>query len=506
MTSRDAVKRLKELDRETQLLEHTVAILGWDEETNMPTKAIDERSEQLGTIQGILHNKVIAPEFGELLAAAGSDAANPLGDPELPSLDRAFLRLLQRRYTLETRLPEKLVIELVRQISKSTAVWREARSKNDYDSFAPYLAKLVELTRQKADCLGYEDHVYDALLDIYEPWMKTSEVKAIFDPLARQLSDLVERIKERPQVRTDFLQLTYPARQQEEFGRYLLAQLQFPEDRGRLDVSAHPFTTNLGFDDVRITTRYKEDFLLSSIFGTIHETGHALYELGFPEELRDTLLATGTSLGIHESQSRTWENVIGRSRPFWEAHFPELKRLFPQQLENVSSEDFYKGINWVEPSFVRIEADEVTYGLHIILRFELEMRLLTGDLSVQDAPAAWNEKMHDLLGIRPDTDANGILQDTHWSSGLMGYFPTYALGNLYGAQFDRKMRSDIPDVDKHIADGNLRVVLDWLRTNIHVHGASLTAGELSEKVTGEPLNPQYFIDYLEAKFGAIYNL
>jgi len=506
VTPQDAVRRLKSLDSEIELLEHSLAILAWDEETNMPRRAVEERSEQMGYLQGILHNKLVTAEFEDLFAAAGADDANPLGDPTLPTLDRAFLRAVHRRYSHETRLPEELVTEFVRQTSKATAVWREARTENNFPKFAPHLKTLVELTRKKADCLGYQDHPYDALIDEYEPWMKTSEIRSIFEPLAEKLSSLVARIKSVPQVRTDFLDARFDVAKQEEFGRYLLEQLHYPLDRGRLDVSAHPFTTTLGFDDVRITTRYKEDLLMSSIMGTIHETGHALYELGFPEELRGSLLATGTSLGIHESQSRTWENIVGRSRAFWQVHLDPLKRLFPSQLGEVSVDEFYRAVNKVEPSLIRIEADEVTYSLHIVLRFELELRLISGDLAVEDAPAAWNDKMEELLGIRPDSDANGIMQDTHWASGLMGYFPTYALGNLYGAQFTKTMRRDIPNLEAEIASGNLQVILDWLRSHIHVHGASLTAGELCEKVTGESLNPRYFSDYLEAKFGAIYNL
>ncbi len=506
MTSQDAVKRLKAIDREIQLVEHTQAILGWDEETYMPPKAVEERSEQMALIQGILHNKTVSPEIGELLAAAGASDDNPKGDTNLPELDRAFLRAVHRRYAQETRLPEELVTEFARATSKATAVWKEARRRNDFAMFAPNLKGLVELVRKVADHLGYDEHPYDALLDRYEPWMKTSQVKEIFDPLAVKLADLVERIKSAEQVDTSFLDRPFSVEKQEQFGNYLLGKLGYPLERGRLDVSAHPFTTTLGFDDVRITTRYREDLLLSSISGTIHETGHALYELGFSDELGGTLLATGTSLGIHESQSRTWENVIGKSRAFWEHNLPELKRLFPGELGNVSVDQFYRAINKVEPSLIRIEADEVTYSLHVVLRFELECQLLTGDLAVDDAPAAWNERMESLVGIRPDSDADGILQDTHWASGLMGYFPTYALGNLYGAQFTKKMRSDIPKLDAEIAAGNLNAILDWLRSNIHVHGAALTANEICEKVTGESLNPQYFIDYLEAKFGEIYSL
>lgn len=506
MTSQEAVKQLKGIDKEIQLLTHSLDILGWDEETNMPKRGVEERSRQMSLLSGILHTRIVSPKIGDLLRQAEVTDENPLGDPSLPQLDRAFLRAIHRRYVRETRLPERLVTEFVGETSQATAVWREARAENDFAKFAPHLKRLVELTREKADCIGYYDSPYDALIDEYEPGMKTAEVRRVFGPLAEKLADLVLRIGNASQIEAPFLAHAYPISGQQEFGRYLLAQLSFPAERGRLDVSAHPFTTTLGFDDVRITTRYKEDYLPSSIFGTIHETGHALYELGFPEEMRGTLLASGTSLGIHESQSRTWENVIGKSLPFWKAHFSALKGIFPKQLEDVEVDQFYRAVNRVEPSLIRIEADEVTYSLHIVLRFEMELLLLTGDLSVEEAPEAWNKKMVELLGIRPDSDAVGVLQDTHWASGLMGYFPTYALGNLYGAQFTRQMRIDLPDLDEEIASGRSESVLEWLRSHIHRHGAALTATELCERVTGEPLNPQHFVDYLEKKFGEIYKL
>lgn len=504
MTKQEAITRLKETDGEIQLLTHSLDILGWDEETNMPRKAVEERSEQMSLLSGLLHNRIVDPRTGELLAAAGATDDNPLGDPSLADNDRRFLRAVHRRYQRETRLPERLVRELVATTTRAAAVWREAREANDFPSFAPHLRRIVELTREKAQAIGYDDHPYDALLDEYEPWMKTSEVERLFGPLERELKSLLDRIKGAPQVDTGFLSGKFSVAAQESFGDYLLAALSFPSDRGRLDVSAHPFTTTLGFDDVRITTRYKDDLPLSSIFGTIHETGHALYELGFAEELRGTLLATGTSLGIHESQSRTWENIIGRSRPFWQRHLSELKRLFPDRLADVTVDEFYRAVNKVEPSLIRIEADEVSYGLHIMLRFTLERLLVSGELAVDDAPGAWNEQMESLLGIRPESDAEGILQDTHWASGLIGYFPTYALGNLYGAQFTHQMRKQLPDLDERIASGDLASVREWLRSRIHVHGAALTAKELCREVTGEELNPQHFTDYLEAKFGAIY--
>lgn len=502
----ETLKRLHGLDHEIVLLEHAAALLGWDEETLLPSKGIDERSEQVALLHSIIHARIVASEMPELLSKLGVSDENPLGDDSLPALERSFLRAFHRRYRRAVSLPAELVTELARVTSKGQAVWREARRKNDFALFAPHLSRIVELTRQKARCYGISEHPYDTLLDEFEPWMKTSAVDKIFQPLKQRLSELAARIREARQVDDRFLAKSFPIPKQEEFGRIVLADMGFDADRGRLDVSAHPFTETLGFDDVRITARYDEHFLKMGMSSIIHEAGHALYEMGFPQEVRGSLLATGTSLGIHESQSRLWENIIGKSLSFWRYYFPILSRMFPAQLDDVSVERFYRAVNKVEPSLIRIEADEVTYGLHIVLRFELETSILQGDITVADAPAAWNDRMKELIGVRPERDADGILQDIHWSSGLIGYFPTYALGNLYGAQFVAKMREDLPGIDEEIEKGNLRSVLDWLRTRIHVHGAALTAEELCRRVTGKPLDPSYFLSYLAEKYSSIYGL
>jgi carboxypeptidase Taq len=317
---------------------------------------------------------------------------------------------------------------------------------------------------------------------------------------------LVDRIRGAKQVDTSFLERSYPVNAQEELSRRVMGALGYDLSRGRLDRSAHPFTTTLGANDVRITTRFSEDMVTSGLFSTIHETGHALYELGVDETLDGTLLAEGTSLGIHESQSRMWENVIGRSRHFWRHWLPEMKQMFPTQLKGVSLEQFYRAINRVEPSLIRVEADEVTYSLHIIMRFELEQALIQGDLSVDDLPGAWREKSRLLLGVEPDTDAQGVLQDVHWSFGAFGYFPTYALGNLYAAQFLPVMEQRIDNLWDGVAEGRTDHILEWLRENIHRHGKVRSAGTLVQDITGDTLNPQYFLDYLNDKYGDIYQV
>jgi len=506
MTSREAVTRLHEIDRELQLLEHANALLMWDEETYMPEKSIDERSQQVGLLQAIIHDRLTSPEVGDLLAAAGASESDPRGDAVLPDESRAFLRALHRKHRREVKLPGELVSELVRAAMIGQAVWREARARSDFSHFAPQLRKLVDLTIRKAEYIGFVDHPYDALIDEFEPWATTAQVRSIFAGLEKRLEGLVGRIRAARKVDDAFLEADYPVDKQAEFSRMLLAGMSYDLTRGRLDQSAHPFTTTLGRDDVRITARYNHNFVKTGIFSVIHEAGHALYELGFSESIRGSLLAAGTSLGIHESQSRLWENIIGRSEPFWRYYLPQLARLFPSQLHGVSLERFYRGINKVEPSLIRIEADEVTYSLHIILRFDLETRLIAGELAVDDLPEAWNRRTKELFGILPDNDASGVLQDIHWSMGSFGYFPTYALGNLYGAQFAAAMRAAIPSLDHEIASGNLRVILEWLRREIHVHGAALTATELCERVTGQALSAEFFLTYLEQKYAPIYDL
>ena len=498
--------RLGELDKEILHIEHAIAVLDWDQQTYMPAASTPERSEQLAILQSVAHKRNTSPEIGELLAALGVDDKHLGGSGELFEREQAFVREMHRRYSKLVKLPGSLVAAFARERSLAQAAWVKAREADSFSDFAPNLKKVVQLARETAECYGYEDHVYDALLDIYEPGMKSAEITEIFSKLAEDLSPLVAAIAGSKQVRSDFLQQEYPAGAQEQMGREILKDIGFDFERGRLDVSAHPFTTSLGPHDIRLTTNYDPTFPPKSIFGSIHEGGHGMYEQGIAEDLHGTILGEPVSLGIHESQSRSWENVVGRSLPFWKRYYPRMRELFPSQLKAISLDEFYAGINRVEPSFVRIEADEVTYNLHIILRFELEMALLSGELSVGDLPAAWNDRMKKLLGITPPSDAEGVLQDVHWSAGLFGYFPTYTLGNLYGAQFAARIRDAVPDLDNRIEKGDFAPILEWQRENIHSFGSVYSAGELCVKATGGELDPVHFMNYLNGKFREIYDL
>ena len=502
----DALTRLRDLDKESRLLEHTVAILQWDQETYMPEEAVVERAQQQALLQRLVHDRNAAPEIGELLASAGYDGtpSDRRATDDAIDWDGAFLREKRRQYERAARVPSRLVSEFAETASRCQHAWIAARRDDDFDQFRPWLKKLLGLTREMADSLGHDGNRYDALLDQYEPDTTTAEVARVFGELKEGLVQIVEAIGASEQVDTSFLDRSFPVGPQESISRSVMTALGYETGRGRLDTSVHPFTTTLGSRDVRITTRYDEHRLTSGIFSTIHETGHALYELGIAEGAEGTLLAEGTSLGIHESQSRMWENVIGRSRAFWSHWLPRLKEFFPEQLSDVDLERFYRGINRVEPSLIRVDADEVTYNLHVILRFELEQLLISGDLSVDDLPGAWHAKSEELLGIVPDNYAGGVLQDIHWSIGAFGYFPTYALGNLYAAQFSRMMERDTPRMWHEVASGNTSSILSWLRNAIHRYGKARTATQLVEEISGEVLDPSYFLDYLRNKYREIY--
>jgi len=500
------LKKLQAIDKEIKTLEGTVSLLSWDQETYMPGKGIETRSKQSAIIQKIIHEKQTSVEVARLLEDLESIEGTNTSDSSLSVIEQAFLRQFKRKYQREIKLTSEFVSNYAETISMAQSTWVEARTKNSFKLFSPHLQKVLNLTREKAELIGYADHPYDALIDEYEPGMTTDKTVKIFTKLKQQLTQLTHKISQAPVIDDRFLKESYPVDRQKGFSLMLLEDLGYPFDRGRLDTSAHPFTISLGSDDVRITTRYIEHLIKSSIFGTIHECGHGLYELGMGEGIKNSILAEGASLGIHESQSRTWENIIGRSFAFWKFYFPKLKALFPERLSKIELESFYKAINKSESSLIRVEADEVTYGLHIILRFEIELQLISGALKVEDLPEVWNHKTEELFGIKPDTDANGVLQDVHWSIGIFGYFPTYALGNLYGAQFFEAMKKEIPDIDNKIEAGDFKILLNWYRENIHQHGSVYTANELCFRATGEELTADYFMDYLTKKYSEIYHL
>ncbi|MDC7220689.1 MAG: carboxypeptidase M32 [Spirochaetales bacterium] len=490
---------LIETQKEIKLLGSIASVLGWDQETYMPEEALLWRSEQLAWLSGQMHRRETAPEIKDLLDKL--EDYSPADDRE-----KALLKVARREFRRAEVFPEDYVIEKARHHSLAQNGWIQAREKEDFEAFRPFLEKNMEFARRDAEYLGYEEHPYDALLDLYEPDMKASQIKELFDPLGEYLAGLVKRIGEKPPVRDDFLSRSCPVDKQEELGKEVLKAIGYDFGKGRLDATAHPFTSELGPADIRVTTRYDEFDFCSNLFSVIHEGGHALYEMGIDSTLSETLLGTGTSLGIHESQSRFWENLLGRSRAFCEGFLPLYQNYFPQAFGDIDGESFYRGINRVKPSFIRVEADEVTYSLHVILRFNLELALLEGSLAVKDLPEAWNEESRKLLGILPESVSQGVLQDVHWSHGLIGYFSTYALGNLYGAQFMARMKKDIPQLDDLLRQRNCEPPLKWLREKIHRHGSVYSSAELCRKICGEDLDYRYFIDYLEKKYLEIYGV
>jgi carboxypeptidase Taq len=498
--NRDALwEQLFSIDRECRRLEKAAAVLQWDQETNLPPGGIEDRAEQIALLQSIWHRKFTDNETGRLLDQAEEGEKSPL--------ERDFCRVLRRNYDRAVKLPGELVRDAARAEGLSQAAWVEARRNNDFASFAPHLKAMIDFARKKAGYWGFTGpRVYDGLLDIYEPGLTAGQTEALFTPLREGLTGLLQKIGRASPPEDAFLDREYPVEDQARFNRELMEGLGFDTRRGRLDTSAHPFTTSLGFDDIRITTRYAPNQVLSGIFSTIHESGHAFYEMGFAPELRGTCLAEGASMAIHESQSRLWENVIGRSRPFWEFWFPRLKARFPGQLSGTGPEVFYRAVNRVRPSLIRVEADEVTYALHIILRFELEKRLFAGTLQVEELPGAWRGLMGEFFGLEPPTDADGVLQDVHWSMGSFGYFPSYALGNLYGLQFWGKLRRDIPEAETLIREGKFETIRQWLRENIYNQGCRPEPAELLRTVTGEKLSVAPFLGYIKDKYTELYGL
>jgi carboxypeptidase Taq len=447
----------------------------------------------------VYHEKLTDPGLAALL--------DELAEMDLGTIEQSSLRELRREVGKAVRIPRKLVQELAETEALAYENWVRARETCDFSMFAPWLEKLVRLKRDQARCIDPSSSLYENLLDKYEPGMKERQLEELFSQLGNQLTGLLQKITASPvQSQIRRLNGVFPAREQEYLGRDILTAMGFDWESGRLDRSPHPFCTGLAPEDVRITTRYSEESFLVSFFGTIHEGGHALYEQGLDSSLHGLPICDSISLGIHESQSRLWENQVGRSRPFWSFWLPRVRELFPNQLDGFPLDDFVLAVNRVEASPIRVTADEVTYGLHILLRFKLERELLNGNLDVQSLPEAWNIGMHDYLGLRPRDDAEGVLQDTHWSQGLFGYFPTYLLGNLYAAQLMKHAQKAIPDLDSRISTGDLLPLRSWLEVNVHTLGKVLTAEELMQKVTGESLNSTHFLRYLTEKYSPLYNL
>jgi carboxypeptidase Taq len=463
--------------------------------------AAESRGQQLGTLGKIAHEMGTSPELGKLLDELKPFAAEL--DPD--SDDARMIKFAVRDYDQATRVPADFVVEQAQVTAMANQAWAEAREKSDFAHFRPHLEKIIELTHRYVGFFPPAEHPYDILLDTFEPEMKTSEVKAIFDALRPQQVELIQALATRPQVDDSFLHQPFDGQKQWDFGVEVITKFGYDWQRGRQDKAPHPFTNGSSINDVRITTRVNPNFLNAMLFGTMHEAGHAMYEQGIGLNLERTNLSTGSSMAVHESQSRMWENLVGRSLPFWEFFYPRLQEIFPQ-LKGIPLDKFYKGINKTQPTHIRVEADEATYNLHIMLRLEMEIAIIEGKLAVKDLPEAWNAKMQEYLGVTPPDDAQGVLQDIHWSWGLFGYFSTYALGNLVSVQLWEKIMQEIPDLPDQIRQGKFDALLGWLRTNIHVHGRKFMPQELVQKVTGSRIDPAPYMRYLKEKYSQIYGV
>jgi carboxypeptidase Taq len=497
------LKRFRELTGQIKQYEEILGLVYWDMRTGAPRKGIELRSEAVGALSAETFKLSTSAEMGELLER--------LKEPEqmasLNEIDRRLVEETSKDYDRNRRIPPEMYREYVVLTSQSESAWEEAKKNNDFAGFVPYLEKIIAFNRQFIELWGVKSTPYDTLLDMYEPGLTTVELDRLFGELRARLIPLAEQIaNSENKPNTSFLEGTFDKEAQKKFSKLILKDMGYDFDAGRLDESVHPFATGLSPGDVRITTRYLPHDITSALFGTIHEGGHALYEQNIQAELAGTTLCTGTSMGIHESQSRLWENMIGRSLGFWQRYFPDLQAHFPGQLDGVTAEQFYRGINVVEPSLIRIEADELTYNLHIMIRYEIEKMLFNENLNPRDLPEVWNNKYKEALGITPLNDAEGVLQDVHWSGGAFGYFPSYSLGNMYGAQMMDVARRKLPELDRQVAAGQLFPLKEWLTEQVYQYGKLLKPAEIIERISGKPLQSSYLCDYLENKYREIYRL
>ncbi|MBL8867149.1 MAG: carboxypeptidase M32 [Planctomycetia bacterium] len=482
------------------LLHSCSSVLHWDQQTQMPKAGATHRGEQLALLARLAHKEATNPKIRDLLIEAESEPC------DADSFEAANLREFRHAYDRARKIPPRLVEELARATAMANEAWAEARAAADFAKFRPHLETIVALKREEAAAIGWSAHPYDALLDEYEPGASTEELRTLFAELSAGLVPLLQQLtdaKHRPD--RGILEREYPIDRQRLFAESAAAAIGFDFRAGRLDTTTHPFCSGFGPGDCRITTRYNPRGFHEAFFGVLHEAGHGLYEQNLPASRFGEPAAQSCSLGIHESQSRLWENLVGRGRPFWDHFFPRLRQTFPT-VADVDPDAFHRAINDVRPSFIRVEADEATYNLHIALRFELEQALVSGDLAVADLPAAWNARFRELFGLEVPNDREGCLQDIHWSFGGLGYFPTYSLGNLYAAQFLRAARQALPDLDDAFRHGDYRPLAGWLAANIHSQGRRFRAARLCERVTGSPLSVAPFLDELRAKLVPLYGL
>ncbi len=482
------------------------SLLQWDQETHMPPGAGEIRAQQIELLSGMIHSKLVNKQFSNQLSQCIDINSGTILVKGLSASQRAAMREWRRDYQRAVKLPDRFVKEFAKLTSEALTPWAQARKENAYHYFSPYFEQIVKKCREKAEFLGYKDHPYDALIDEYEPEMTTRKLKSLFSTIKKPIISLLHKICDEKDPDTSFLYGSFSAKKQLQFSRLILDTMGNDTQYSSLDISTHPFSAAAHPTDSRMTTRIHPRYLMENILSTIHEGGHSLYEMGLPKEHYGTPLCQATSYGIHESQSRLWECLVGKSLHFWKHFFPKLKKMFPTKLNGVSLNKFYRAINRVSPGPIRIEADEISYTLHIILRFEIETALIDGSLSLRDLPDAWNQKMQQYLNITPQNNSEGCLQDIHWAMGGIGYFPTYSLGNLYSAHLFNTYSQQCPTWETQLAQGTLSPLRSWLNTHVHQYGRQYTAPNLIKKISGYQLNPQHYLNYLNHKFTTLYSL
>ena len=488
------LEQLKQRLAESHDLTNTAALLYWDERVTMPRGGAAARADAIATVSRLAQERFATDEIGRLL----EDLRELEESSEYDSFEASLIRVTRRDYEKATRVPPELVGEMGRTAALALSAWGPAKEQSNFEALRPHLEKNLELRQRYVACFDPPDETYDVLLDNFEPNMKTAEVREIFDELKEGLVPLIKEIGDAGEIDDSFLHGQFDQEAQRVFSLEVLRRFGYNEDDWRLDETAHPFMNSPGHGDIRLTTLFRPDDL-SSLFGTMHEFGHGIYEWGVDESLARTPLRSGASLGLHESQSRTWENLVGRSRSFWRYFYPRLQETFPAQLGSVDEEAFYRAVNKVQPSLIRIDADEVTYNLHIILRFELEQDLIEGRLAVADLPEAWNARMHEYLGLDVPDDAHGVLQDMHWAAGGFGYFPTYALGNVISVQIWERAAEDLGDLDDRFEQGEFGDLREWLREHLYRLGRKFTPQETIQRVTGSPIDAKPYVHYLREK-------
>lgn len=493
----------RELVRKIKSYEEAIGLIYWDMRTGLPKKGVEGRSEVVGVLSGEMFKLTVSDEMGQYLEALTQPGAENGLDP----ISKKMVHECKKEYDRSKKIPPEKYQAYVVLTSQAESVWEEAKHKGDWAMFQPYLEKIVAANQEFIDLWGFQGKRYNTLLDMYEPGMTVEKLDQVFGALRDRSVPLLRKLQASAnQPETGFLRQTFDKEKQRQFSLFILKEMGYDFEAGRLDETVHPFATGLNPGDVRITTRYLPDDVVSALFGTIHEGGHALYEQNISKDLLGTNLCTGTSMGIHESQSRFWENMIGRSRAFWNRYYGDLQKTFAGQFDNVTVDQFYRAINEAKPSLIRIEADELTYNLHIMVRYEIEKALFDGSLKVSDLPEYWNGKYQEYLGVVPPDNGVGVLQDVHWAGGSFGYFPSYALGNMYAAQIRAALLKEMPDFEAKIERGELHPIKDWLTEKVYRHGKLLDPAELILAVSGEELNPGYLVRYLEEKYKDIYKL